>query len=122
MYELGIAFFVIVLLLGLVAAFQAPWTLLLSASVVLVTIGFLLGIPAAVVYHWRLHAELVRARVDRRGWIWNPFGFHRHVPSGRLSRVVPWGYAGGVGFVLIILGIVALLASLGAASRGAASL
>jgi hypothetical protein len=38
--------------------------------------------------------------------IWNPIRFHDRVPWHRQNRFLPWFYAGGAGFVIVVLGLV----------------
>jgi hypothetical protein len=67
--------------------------------------GFLLGVPTGVVYHVLLWRELRRVGPVPSGWIWNPFGHHHRIGRRAERHVLPWAIAGGVGFVLIVIGM-----------------
>jgi hypothetical protein len=108
MMELLLAVGVMVLLLSLAWATQLPWDILLLYGQWGVAIGMLTGVPPAVVYHVRLWQELRAAQQPTRGFIWNPIRFHPLVAPHRQSRFLPWFYAGGAGFVVVTLGLVAM--------------
>ncbi|MFK7896178.1 MAG: hypothetical protein AB8G23_10100 [Myxococcota bacterium] len=104
--------------LGLIVLFCViGWALnsgpdsLVWGGIVLAAVGFAYGIPAALVYHWRLHASLSRVnRLPPRWWL-NPTSLHGQLPREDRSHVLLWGGLGGSGFLVIVLGI--LLTSIG---------
>jgi len=84
---------------------------LIRSGIGLATLGFLVGIPTAIVYHWRLYCALTRCnRLPPRWWI-SPTSHHDRIPSADRRQVLSWGALGGAGFVAVVLGIV--LTSLG---------
>jgi len=84
---------------------------LIWGGIALATLGFAYGIPAAIVYHWRLHRSLVRCgRLPARWWL-HPTTLHDLIPRGEQTGVLFWGALGGSGFVVIVIGI--LLTSIG---------
>ncbi|MBU6160269.1 MAG: hypothetical protein KGO50_04045 [Myxococcales bacterium] len=105
MIETALASGVVLLLLAVGLVAQLSWDVLLYSGEVTAALGFLLGVPPAVVYHVRLWQELTLAGASTRGIIWNPIRFHDQVPWHRQNRFLPWFYAGGVGFVIVVLGV-----------------
>jgi hypothetical protein len=86
------------------AALLLPWQAIAIAGAVCAGFGLLLGVPTGVFYHVRLHAELAPRGVLSARWWWNPVQFHRHLAEHERGRVMPWFYAGAIGFVLIVIG------------------
>jgi hypothetical protein len=39
-----------------------------------------------------------------RGWYWHPMRYHDHLLADERPGVTRWMYAGGTGFMLIVLG------------------
>ena len=77
----------------------------------LAAIGFLYGIPTAIVYHWMLYRSLSRAqRLPERWWL-SPTSHHGLIPRDERSCVFIWGAIGGTGFLVIVMGI--LVTSIG---------
>lgn len=105
MIEAALASGVVFLLLGVGLMAQLSWDVLLYCGEITAALGLLLGVPPAVVYHVRLWQELTLAEVPTRGMIWNPIRFHDRVPWHRQNRYLPWFYAGGAGFVIVVLGL-----------------
>lgn len=110
--EFFIAGGIVALLLGLGALAALPWEMLLQVGFGAVILGMLVGLPTGTWYHVELYRALIRARAKRKGWIWNPTAFHRHVPREDRRRFLPWFYAGGLSFVVIVFGIVVAAAGL----------
>ena len=104
MMETALAVGVVLMLLGLGLVAQLSWDVLLYSGEIMAALGFLLGLPPAVVYHVRLWQELKLAGLSTKGMIWNPIRFHDLVPWHRQNRFLPWFYAGGAGFVIVVLG------------------
>lgn len=89
-----------------------------QAVVALVVLGGLLGVPPAIMYHWRLAQVLRRRGALPKRWIWNPTALHPHLREPERARVLPWFVAGVAGFALTVLGALTLmLAVVGAALR-----
>jgi len=99
--------------LGLIAflciiawAISANAEMLIWGGIGLAAIGFAYGIPAAVVYHWRLRQSLKRCdRLPKRWWL-QPTSLHGLIPADDRMGVFVWGAIGGSGFVLIIVAII----------------
>ena len=79
---------------------------LIWGGIGLAALGFAYGIPAAIVYHWRLRRSLMRCgRLPVRWWL-QPTSLHDLLPRDEQTGVVLWGALGGSGFGLIVLGII----------------
>ncbi len=73
-------------------------------------VGLVLGLPAGFYYHVALYRCLAGKGVLPRRWWWSPVRYHKHLSAHERTRVMPWFFAGGAGFVLILIGsAVALL-------------
>lgn len=111
MFETLISVGLVVLFCVIGFALNAGGETLIWGGIGLAAAGFAYGIPAAIVYHWRLHASLSRAnRLPPRWWL-NPTSLHAQIPREDRFRVLLWGGLGGSGFLIIVLGI--LLTSIG---------
>ena len=96
-----------------------PWWYVLAASAWAIGAGLVVGVPAGLMYHVELYRAL--APRDELGprWIWNPVARHTYLRPRERRRVLAWFYAGGAGFVVILIGLVLLMAAgAGAALRG----
>jgi hypothetical protein len=90
--------------LGGTAALLLSWHTIALAGVACVAAGALLGVPAGVYYHVKLHRVLApRGILSERWWV-SPVRYHRHLTRAERAQVLRWFYAGGTGFLLILLG------------------
>ena len=96
----------IVLLFSVVAwAANAGAEATVWGGVAISTIGFVYGIPSAIIYHWLFYRSLVRVdRLPDRWWI-SPTSHHGLLPRDERRGVYVWGAIGGTGFLVIVLGI-----------------
>jgi hypothetical protein len=79
---------------------------LVWSGIGLAAVGFAYGIPAAVVYHWRLRQSLKRCgRLPERWWL-QPTAHHSLLPAHERMGVLVWGAIGGSGFFVIVLAII----------------
>lgn len=119
MYEILLALVAAAALLALGAVALVPWEPLMTAGVWMSIVGLVMGVPPGVVYHVLLYRALrARGPVDRR-WIWKPFEFHARIDRVELRAIVVWAWAGAAGFVIIVLGFVAVVAAMiSAMARG----
>ena len=99
-------FLAVLLTLGSVS--MVSWEVALKASTYSLVIGFALGLPTGVVYHVQLYKVLSPRDELPAGWFWSPIGFNRLLSAEDRSRVMPWCYMGGFGFVLIVLGLLGI--------------
>jgi len=96
------------LLLGLLAAIAAsawvPWVSLLAAGAALAALGFLVGVPAGVLYHLRLRTALLERKALPARWWLEPVHLHVRLDATSLAQVLPSFYLGAGGFALCALG------------------
>jgi hypothetical protein len=97
--------------LAFLVASLAPLTLLWSAAVV-IGVGCLVGFPAGLGYHLILRRELLRLGQLHKGWVWRPTQHHVYLDAPGITRVRPWLWSGGTGFLLIMLGVTLLILTL----------
>jgi len=98
--------------IGIVALFSVlAWAVnagaetMIWGGIAIVGVGFVYGIPTAIVYHWMLYRSLVRAeRLPDRWWL-APTSHHGLIPTEDRAGVFLWGAIGGTGFLVIVLGI-----------------
>jgi hypothetical protein len=71
------------------------------------------SLPAAIVYHFRLHRTLGRrGELDPR-WIWHPTRFHKQLRPNERRDVLTWFAIGVFGWVVALVGCgLSLVASL----------
>jgi hypothetical protein len=98
--------FGIVLAQFVATTFAAPmgspvWLLLGLGSIAL---GLLVSIPAAGLYHLRLHAALSRRGALDKGWIWHPTRLHARLLDDERPPVMWWFSVGVAGWSLALLG------------------
>lgn len=103
---LAVGLVVVLVLVGLVT--WVEWRTLMVGGAWLVLVGFVVGIPPAFVYHVMLRAALKRRDQLPRGWYWRPIELNARLEDDERRRVLPWMYVGGLGFVVIVLGLVLL--------------
>ncbi|MFT6398727.1 MAG: hypothetical protein ACJAYU_003489 [Bradymonadia bacterium] len=113
MIELAVVAFVAIMLLATGASMLLPWTTLFMLGAGVTAVGFVLGIPTGVLYHVQLHRCLAPRDELAPGWIWNPIDNHVHLRPSERRRVLPWCYAGALGFVVICLGMLLVVFGMG---------
>ncbi len=92
---------------GLVAPLL-PAALIVQAGAALAAAGALFGLPTGFWYHVRLRAVLLRrGALPGRWWI-RPVALHGRIPDEERASVLLWFYLGGLGFVAIVLGCIAI--------------
>ena len=112
MREALIAAGLVVALVLFAALMLLPWETLLAWGSVLVASGFGFGVPTGVVYNVLLYRVLKRRGQVPRGWIWRPFALHGELDARQRRVVLPWAFAGGLGFFAIVVGQVVLVAAI----------
>lgn len=84
---------------------------LIFGGALLTALGFVVGVPAAFVYHAKLYAALKRAGVVPARWWISPMK-HHEAAGERAEEGFAWAFRlGAAGFVVIVLGC--LLAAIG---------
>jgi hypothetical protein len=90
-------------LLGVMAV-VLPLETLVFVGVVCVATGIALGVPAGAYYHVKLYRYLAANGGVPRGFIWHPTRYHDALPTQTRRGILPWFFAGALGFLLILLG------------------
>jgi hypothetical protein len=90
---------------GLVAPLVPPDALMLAGGVV-TALGLGAGLPTGLWYHVALYRCLrPRMALPRRWWL-DPVALHPLLLESERPRVRAWFVAGGIGFVVVVLGCV----------------
>jgi hypothetical protein len=87
------------------AAVLLEWQVIALAGAACAAFGFALGVPTGFYYHVLLYRFLQPRGLLPRGWYWHPMRYHDHLQAHERPSVHRWMYAGGAGFVLIVLGL-----------------
>jgi hypothetical protein len=77
---------------------------MLIAGVACMALGFGLGVPAGVYYHFKLYRYLAAHGGVPSGFIWHPTRYHADVPPSEMRHITPWFVTGALGFLLIMIG------------------
>jgi hypothetical protein len=112
MLESILAFGLLAVLVVLGSLSFVPWESLLEYGQLTIAAGMLFGVPPAIVYHLILFRQLRAHRIDTRGFIWNPIRFHHLLVPAARRGFMPFFYAGGLGFVVVVLGLVLMFAAM----------
>jgi hypothetical protein len=94
-----------------------PPLTLAYASLGLCAAGVLLGVPLGLVYHVALRRELLRQGPLPARWYMAPQRYHQALDAAALRRVLPWFYAGGLGFGLVVFGMMVAVVCLASQFR-----
>ncbi len=110
--EIAIALGMVVIMAGLAALVLVPVGTLLLVGSITFGVGFLVGVPTGIVYHVRLYQCLKpRDQLDKN-WIWHPLQLHDRLLETERKSVLAWGVAGGVGFLVLVIGMVVFAAGI----------
>jgi hypothetical protein len=97
-------------LLGLVAPTLDPLTLLLCGAAI-TSFGLVAGVPTGFWYHVVLYRCLrPRGPLPARWWV-HPVALHGMLLPSERPQVLRWFFAGGVGFVFVVIGCVVVITS-----------
>lgn len=93
----------------------ASWDFLVHAGVVTFAAGMVFGLPCAVAYHVLLYRALEPTGELSPRWIWAPMREHPKLGDEQRGRVLPWFYAGALGWLVVVVGcgLLALAAYVG---------
>lgn len=91
------------------AAVLLPWQTIAFGGLACALLGIALGVPTGIYYHLLLYRALAPRGQLPRGWYWHPMRYHDHLLADERPSVTRWMYAGGTGFMLIVLGCAACL-------------
>ena len=89
-----------------------PWETVFGAGLLLTALGIVAGVPAGVVYHARLYQALApRDALPARWWL-RPVELHARLLPAERPGVMRWFSVGAAGFVLALVGSVAVAVGL----------
>ena len=106
MREIGIVAGIVVVIGSVSALTLLNWRDTLVLGAWLVVGGFALGLPTGFIYHVQLYRALKPFGVLPKGWFWRPIPLNEQLQDQDRSRVMPWCYVGGLGFFVIVIGLV----------------
>jgi hypothetical protein len=101
---------VAVLTAGALVVHLVPAEWVVQAGWACTVVGLLLGVPTGFWYHVKLRAYLQRTGELPAGWWLRPVAHHGRLDPEEQPGVLVWFFAGGVGFVLTVLGCVGVAA------------
>jgi len=98
-------------LLALLAP-HVPVEPVLMAGAICTAFGLLIGVPTGLWYHVKLRAALLGVDLLPDRWWVHPVSLHGDIPEPQRRGVLLWFYIGGAGFVITILGCLAVTGAL----------
>ena len=96
---------VVTLVMGTVLAAVASWVSLLLAGAVVTGVGLAFGVATGFWYHVELARALSPMNALTPRWWLRPVPLHERLDDAGRERVLPWFYAGAVGFVVTVAGM-----------------
>ena len=105
-----------VLVAGAAVLAAVPWPSLLVAGMITAGAGLVFGVATGFWYHVALgRAVLATTSLPPRWWL-RPATLHERLDAAARRYVMPWFYAGAVGFFVTVVGLalVALSVAVGA--------
>ena len=96
---------VVTLVLGIVLAAITPWVSLLLVGAVVTAVGLAFGVATGFWYHVALARALSPMNALTPRWWLRPVPLHARLDAAGRERVLPWFYAGAVGFVVTVAGM-----------------
>jgi hypothetical protein len=70
--------------------------------------GLVFGVATGFWYHVALARALAPSNALTPGWWLRPVPLHPRLDAASRRRVMPWFYAGAVGFVVTVVGLVVI--------------
>lgn len=114
MFELLI---VVGLVVALVLVVVLPWSSLLVAGMWTTGCGLVFGVATGFWYHVALARALARVRALPPRWWLSPARLHDRLDPAAKRRVMPWFYAGAVGFMVTMAGLALIALSVAVSFR-----
>ena len=96
---------VVALALGVVLVAVTPWVSLLLVGAVVTAVGLAFGVATGFWYHVALARALSPMNALTPRWWLRPVPLHERLDAAGRQRVLPWFYAGAVGFVVTVAGM-----------------
>lgn len=105
MRELAIVSTLLGAIVGLSFLGTLPWEDVMRWGWWMVGAGMALGVPMGFLYHVALRRALKARDVLPARWWWSPIRLNASLTEDERRWVLPWMWAGGVGFVFVTLGL-----------------
>ena len=96
---------VVGLVIAIFVAAALPWPSLFVAGLVTTSAGLVFGVATGFTYHVALARALIASNTLPRRWWLRPVPLHERLDAIARRRVMPWFYAGAVGFVVTVAGL-----------------
>lgn len=103
---------VLVLVMAVIVVTTVPWSWFLVAGALTTTLGLVFGVATGLWYHIALARALAPVNALTPRWWLRPVPLHERLDDTGRQRVLPWFYAGAVGFVVTVAGLVLIALSL----------
>ena len=100
------------LVLTIVLVVVVPWPALFVVGLLTTAVGLVFGVATGFWYHVALGRALVAANALTARWWLRPVPLHERLDRAALRSVMPWFYAGAVGFVVTLAGIAVIVLSM----------
>ena len=100
------------LVLAVVVVVVVPWPALFTVGVLTTAIGLVFGVATGFWYHVALGRALVAVDALTPRWWLRPVPLHDRLDPAALRPIMPWFYAGAVGFVVTLVGIAVIVLSM----------
>ena len=91
---------------GTLFVFLVPWPAMLMVGTVTTAVGLVFGVGTGLWYHIALARVVSATRALPARWWLRPVELHEWLEPASHRRVMPWFYAGAVGFVITVVGLV----------------
>lgn len=90
----------------------------LMVGLTLVAAGALGSVVMGIFYHFTLWRTLGPRSKLPPGWYWSPSSYHGSLTADERLRVLPWFYAGALGFIMVVIGAATVLMAVRGAHGG----
>lgn len=110
--ELSVVGGILLGVLSVAFCFYFPWTLAYDLGIAVTLLGAVIGLPTGTIYHIQLYRMLRARGALPAHWYWQPIPLNSKLMVWERPHVLPWCYVGGVGFSLMVLGLIVLILAL----------
>jgi hypothetical protein len=105
---------VLAMVAGVLAVAVIPWSSLLLVGALTTGVGLVFGVATGLWYHIALARALSAASALTPRWWLRPVPLHDRLDAAARRGVLPWFYAGAVGFVVTVAGIAIIVIGMAA--------
>jgi hypothetical protein len=104
----------VALVVGVGVVAVVPWSWLLLVGAVTTAAGLAFGVATGLWYHIALARALSATSALTPRWWLHPVPLNERLDAAGRRGVMPWFYAGAVGFVVTVVGIALIVLSMAA--------